>query len=43
MSNPYVMAGYGLIWLSLALYAWSLHRRLAAARRTLASMAEERD
>jgi len=33
----YTVAGYGLIWLSLVLYAWRTQRRLAEAERQLAS------
>lgn len=41
MSNPYVAAGYLIIWVSIFLYAWSLNRRLTAARRTLGSLLED--
>lgn len=41
MSNPYVAAGYILIWASVALYAWTLNRRIASARRVLGSVMED--
>jgi len=34
----YTVAGYGLIWLSLVLYARRTRRRLAEAERQLASL-----
>jgi hypothetical protein len=37
----YTVAGYGLIWLSLILYAWRLRRRLAEADKRLASHQEQ--
>ena len=37
----YTVAGYGLIWLSLILYAWRTQRRLAEAERQLASLEKE--
>jgi hypothetical protein len=37
----YTVAGYGLIWLSLMVYAWRTRRRLAEAERQLASQETE--
>jgi hypothetical protein len=37
----YTVAGYGLIWLSLIVYAWRTRRRLAEAERQLASQETE--
>lgn len=38
MINGYVMAGYALIWISLAAYAWRTSRRLRTAERELAAL-----
>lgn len=38
MINGYVMAGYGLIWISLLAYAWRTWRRLRVAERELAGL-----
>ncbi len=37
----YTVAGYGLIWLSLILYAWRTRRRLAEVDKRLASQQEQ--
>lgn len=37
----YTVAGYGLIWSSLILYAWRLRRRLAEADKHLTSHQEQ--
>ena len=37
MSNGYVIAGYGLIWATLLLYAWRVARRVRVAERELAA------
>ncbi len=37
----YTVAGYGLIWLSLIVYAWRTRRRLTEAERQLASQETE--
>lgn len=38
MINEYVMAGYGLIWISLVAYAWRTWRRLRTVERELATI-----
>lgn len=37
MGNGYVIAGYGLIWISLLGYAWRIRRQLVVAERDLAA------
>jgi hypothetical protein len=37
MTSGYVIAGYGLIWISLLGYAWRIRRRLVVAERHLAA------
>lgn len=37
----YTVAGYGLIWSTLILYAWRTRRRLAEAERQLASQEKQ--
>ena len=37
----YTVAGYGLIWVTLVVYAWKTRQRLAEAERELASQETE--
>ena len=37
----YTVAGYGLIWVTLVVYAWRTRKRLAEAERELASQETE--
>lgn len=41
MNNGYVIAGYGLIWATLLLYAWRVARRVRTAERELAATGGE--
>lgn len=43
MNSGYVIAGYGLIWATLLLYAWRLSRRVRSAERELAASGGELD
>jgi hypothetical protein len=43
MGSGYVIAGYGLIWISLIGYAWRIRRRLVVAERDLAATAKSKN